>query len=131
MFFIGIFGIKDTQKPIATHNNVICPTCQGLTHFEIFKSYTYFHFFFVPIFKWNISYYVRSACCGSIFALKPEIAQQYENGKTPEIKNEDLQPIKQYLPTKTCKNCGASVELEFSFCPYCGKMLLNKDNTTQ
>jgi RNA polymerase subunit RPABC4/transcription elongation factor Spt4 len=129
MFFIGIFGINEKQTKITNYNNIICPTCQGLSHFELFKSYTYFHIFFIPIFRWNISYYVRSACCGNIFALKPEIAKQYENGKTPEIKKEDLQPIKRYLPAKTCHNCGASIKLEFSFCPYCGKVI-NKDNTT-
>jgi hypothetical protein len=123
MFFIGIFGIKEAQKPIGTLNNVICPTCQSLTRFEIVKTYTYFHIFFIPTFRWNTKYYVSSACCGSIYELDSDIALKYQQGQISEIKNEYLHPVNRYLPDRTCHNCGARAELGYNYCPYCGKEL--------
>ncbi|MFZ3132907.1 MAG: zinc ribbon domain-containing protein [Desulfosporosinus sp.] len=123
MFFIGIFGVKEVLKPIGTYNNVICPACNVLTRFEIFRIYSYFHIFFIPTFRWNMRYYSKSACCDSIYVLDTIIGQQYVNGRTPEIKNEYLRPVNQCLPDRTCSNCGAKVELEHSFCPYCGRRL--------
>ncbi|HWQ71295.1 MAG TPA: zinc ribbon domain-containing protein [Desulfitobacteriaceae bacterium] len=121
MIFIGIFGVKEVQKSIASYNNVVCPACQALTHFEIFKTYTYFHLFFLPLFSWNTKYYVKPACCGRIFEFDPLFARQYEKGRLPEIKDEYLRPLDRCLPGRSCANCGARLEPEFSFCPYCGR----------
>jgi hypothetical protein len=123
MIFIGIFGVKEVQKSIGTYNNVICPVCHALTRLEIIKTYTYFHIFFIPIFKWNTRYYVKPACCGSFHEFDPVIARQYEKGQITEIKDEYLRPVNRYLPCRSCANCGAQVESGFSFCPYCGRRL--------
>lgn len=123
MFFIGIFGVEQAQKPIGKYNNTICPSCGAMTRFEIFKTYSYFHIFFIPTFKWNIKYYIKPSCCRSIYELDPVIGQQYEKGKNPDIRNEHLRPLNQYLPYKTCSSCGAKVESGYSFCPYCGRGL--------
>ncbi|MCR4435602.1 MAG: zinc ribbon domain-containing protein [Clostridiales bacterium] len=123
MFFIGVFGIEETQKQLATYNNAICPGCGAMTRFEIFKSYSYFHIFFIPTFRWNIRYYIRPVCCGRIYELDPATGQQVERGENPEIRDEHLRPANQYLPYKTCSHCGVRVEPEYSFCPYCGRRL--------
>jgi RNA polymerase subunit RPABC4/transcription elongation factor Spt4 len=123
MFFIGIFGVDQKQKQIGTYNNAICPNCGTLTRFEVYKSYSYFHVFFIPTFRWNVKYYVKPACCGSIYELNPVIGQEYEKGFNPEIRNEDIQPLNLLPPFKTCSGCGARVEPGFTFCPYCGRML--------
>lgn len=122
MIFIGIFGVKEVQKSIGTYNNVICPACHALTRFEIFKTYTCFHIFFIPIFRWNTKYYIKPACCGSIYEFDPASAREYEKGQISEIKDEYLRPVNHY-PSRTCVNCGAQVESGFSFCPYCGRRL--------
>lgn len=123
MFFIGIFGIDQKYKPIGTYNNVICPACGALTHYEIFKSYSYFHIFFIPTFKWNIKYYVRSTCCNSSFELDPLIGQEFERGNNPEIKEEHLHSANQRSLYKYCRNCGATFDSSYSYCPYCGGKL--------
>ena len=46
MFFVGIFGINEKEKPVTTYNNIVCPSCQALTHLDIFKAYSYFHFLY-------------------------------------------------------------------------------------
>jgi len=30
MFFIGVFGVNQAQKPIGVYNNAICPSCGKL-----------------------------------------------------------------------------------------------------
>ena len=62
MFFIGIFGVHQTEKQLGNYNNVICPSCGSFTRLQIFKRYTYFHIFFIPVFKWNIKYLHKAAC---------------------------------------------------------------------
>lgn len=123
MFFIGIFGVEQAHKSIGVYNNAICPGCGALTRFEIIKTYSYLHIFFIPTFRWNIRYFIKPACCGSVYELDPVIGQQYERGQNPEIRNEHLRPLYQTLPYKSCANCGARVESGYSFCPYCGKRL--------
>jgi len=123
MFFIGIFGIQDSQKSIGVCNNTVCPSCGALTRFEVLKAYTYFHIFFIPTFKWNVRYYVKSACCSNLYELDPVIGQQYEKGLAPDIRNEHLRIVNEYLPFKTCPSCGAKAESRYSFCPYCGMRL--------
>ncbi|MDD2234256.1 MAG: zinc ribbon domain-containing protein [Desulfitobacteriaceae bacterium] len=123
MIFIGIFGIKEVQKSIGPHNNVICPACHALTRLEVFKTYACFHVFFIPIFKWNTKYSVKSACCGSIYEFDPIYARQYEKGQITEIRDEYLRSVNHFLSSSSCANCGANVEPGFSFCPYCGRRL--------
>lgn len=123
MFFIGIFGIQQNQKLLGTYNNIICPDCGKFTMLDIFKTYTYFHVFFIPTFRWNTRYYVKTNCCNTIYQLDQDIGRRYEKGENPDIKNEHLRPINQQFSYKTCFNCGARVEQGFNFCPYCGNRL--------
>jgi hypothetical protein len=123
MIFIGIFGIKELQKKIATLNNVVCPACQALTRSEIFRSDSCFHIFFIPLIKWNTRYYAKAACCSSVFEIDATQARQLEEGQITEIKPEYLHPLNSRLPYQICSSCQARVESGFSFCPYCGRKL--------
>jgi len=123
MFFIGIFGIEQAQKQIGTRNNAICPSCGAMTRFELFKQYSYFHIFFIPTFRWNVRYFAKPVCCGKIYELDPGIGQQYERRMNPEIKDEHMRPLNLHSRFKTCSCCGARVENNFSFCPYCGRRI--------
>ena len=80
MFFIGVFGVNQAQKPIGVYNNAICPSCGKLTRFEILKTYSYLHMFFIPTFRWNNRYLVKATCCDSVFELDPETGRQFEKG---------------------------------------------------
>lgn len=123
MFFIGIFGVEQGQKQIGCYNNVICSSCGAFTRYQIFKGYSYFHIFFIPAFKWNTKYYVKSDCCGSINELDPSLGSEYERGLSPEIRSEHLRPVYAGPACGICANCGAKVDAGFRFCPRCGKGL--------
>ncbi|NLM73398.1 MAG: zinc ribbon domain-containing protein [Clostridiaceae bacterium] len=123
MFFIGVFGVNQAQKPIGVYNNAICPSCGKLTRFEILKTYSYLHMFFIPTFRWNNRYLVKATCCDSVFELDPETGRQFEKGAYTEIRNENLRPLFHGEPFKYCSACNVKVEPHFRFCPYCGRQL--------
>lgn len=124
MFFIAFFGIQDKEKHIGSCGNIICASCGRLSRYEISKVYRYFHIFFIPLFKWNVRYLVKSTCCGSLFELDPVIGRKFEKDPdNTEIRNEHLRPIANHSPYKYCSNCRSNVPADFSYCPYCGTKL--------
>lgn len=123
MFFIGIFGVQDKDKYIGTYNNIVCPSCGRLARYEIHKFYRYFHIFFIPIFRWNVRYLVKTSCCGCLYELALSVGREFEKNPNTEINKEDLRQVKNYLPFKYCSNCKTDVPAEFSYCPYCGGKL--------
>ncbi|NMA66575.1 MAG: zinc ribbon domain-containing protein [Clostridiaceae bacterium] len=94
-----------------------------LTRYEVSKTYSYFHLFFISTFRWNVKYLVTTGCCGNLFELAPEIGRSFEKKQITEIRNEHLKPISQYVPYKYCSACHAKVDSGYSFCPYCGQKL--------
>lgn len=117
MFFIGIFGIEQKEKLILTKQNIICPICNALGRFDVVKVYSFFHFFFIPLFRWNVKYYIKTHC-GRICELKKEIGLKIENGEDTVIKKEDIIRGEQIF---VCPNCQAQVNPSFRYCPHCGK----------
>ena len=53
MFFIGIFGIDSKEKEIKNLINSYCKKYNISSDLTLIKSFTFFHFFFIPLFKWN------------------------------------------------------------------------------
>lgn len=123
MFFIAFFGIQDKEKHIGTCHNIVCPSCGKLSRYEVYKSYRYFHIFFIPIFKWNIRYMVRTSCCNCLYELDYALGEKFEKNPDTEIKNENMRIINISTPFKYCFNCKTEVPAEYNYCPYCGGRL--------
>ena len=70
MIFIG--GISSAVKQLEYLKTVICSVCGGYGRYQVFMTYTYFSFFFIPLFKWNRKFYVKMTCCGSVYELNRE-----------------------------------------------------------
>lgn len=116
-FFIGIFGIQDRERTIREFENVICP-CGSLSRAELIEQYTYFHFFFLPLFKWNRRYYIQFRCCNRLFKVPKDYVSELKDSSDIDIGR--LEEIDLYS-RHTCPSCGAYVDPSFSYCPYCGK----------
>ncbi|AKA67438.1 zinc-ribbon domain-containing protein [Clostridium scatologenes] len=125
MFFIGIFGVEDKQKQIKDINTINCKNCNGIRHILI-KQYSFFHIFFIPIFKWNIRYLLICNNCNTIYEIPKEKGIRAENGEDSAITYWDLKIIGNYNGAQAqlrCSRCGRGIDSNFEFCPYCGERL--------
>ncbi|WP_195262524.1 MULTISPECIES: zinc-ribbon domain-containing protein [unclassified Clostridium] len=125
MFFIGIFGIENKEKEIKIINNLTCKSCNRLSMARVIKQYEFFHFFFIPIFKWNEKYYVECESCKKIFSISKEKGKMIEKGENIDITYWDLNEVNStygydYNINSVCKSCGKVVDSEYKYCPYCG-----------
>lgn len=123
MFFVGIFGVQDKQKEIKTINNLSCKNCDGISSLTLFKVYSYFHIFFIPLFRWNERYYLVCNRCNTLYEIPLEKGVRVEQGEENVITYWDLKPLEKYnnYVTYRCENCHREVEPHFEYCPYCGK----------
>lgn len=119
MFFIGIFGIQDKEKVIREFDGVICPECGRFSRAELIEYYTYFHFFFIPLFSWNRRYFVRFRCCNSMYAIDGDYVKEIQNGEGLDTNR----LVRIGRQENICPNCGSYVNPAFNYCPNCGQKL--------
>ncbi|MDO5517489.1 MAG: zinc ribbon domain-containing protein [Clostridium sp.] len=124
MFFIGVFGIEHKEKEVKVLNNFSCRNCTNSVNGRLIKYYDYFHFFFIPLFKWNIQYYVICSSCNAEYSISKEKGRAIENNEDVKITYWDLNEINSsYNHIQRCSNCGREVESQFDYCPYCGNRI--------
>lgn len=88
MFFF--FGIMNDQKDLNFHQPMTCDVCGRMGQYQVFVTYMVLSIFFIPIFKWGRTYYVRTSCCGSLYQLRPEVGRAIERGENVPIQQTDL-----------------------------------------
>ncbi len=127
MFFIGIFGIDNKIKEIKNLTSFSCKNCNISNVARLIKSNTFFHFFFIPLFKWNEEYYVICNGCNSSFSISKDKGKEIERGGDVEITYWDLKEVNNnygsYYAVKRCSRCNREVENNFEYCPYCGEKI--------
>jgi hypothetical protein len=120
-----IFGISSGRKKLDFHQAMVCAVCGGYGRYEVFMEYMYFSLFFLPIFKWNKTYYVKSSCCGSIYRIDKELGGRIARGENVTLREEDLQPVQtgHKYGRKRCSRCGFETEEDYQYCPKCSNPL--------
>lgn len=123
MFFIGIFGVEDNEKELREFPNIVCPDCGRYSRAVLITSYTYFHIFFIPTFRWNRHYYVRVRGCGAVYEADAAYGKQLENGG--DIDFSRLRKVSGGFGGfeafyATCGRCGRAFDPSFAYCPHCG-----------
>lgn len=121
MFFI--MGITDGDKELNYDSGGmnICKRCGAYSRYIVFMTFMSLSLFFIPTFKWDKKYYVKTSCCGSVFELNEEKGKAIARGENVIIKDEDLKLLRRYNQQKQCKNCGYETTEDFGFCPKCGQ----------
>lgn len=121
MFFM--MGITDGKKDLQFTQTIVCNICGRYGRYNVFMTYTVLSLFFIPCFKWNKHYYVKTSCCNTLYELNPEIGKAISRGEQVEILPEYLTKINQgnkgYI-YKRCNNCGYETTEDFEYCPKCG-----------
>jgi len=133
MFFIGIFGVEEKAKVLKQKEVDVCPFCTRKGSYTFFKVYNYFHFFFIPIFRWNTRYFLQTNCCSRIYLItNKDVAFDIEHGKDVDISFYDVELFKDMqsmhdttseFGVEFCPNCKNRVSKSFLYCPYCGQKL--------
>lgn len=123
MFFIGIFGVEDREKPVRDFVNAVCPVCGRLTSAHIYEHYTYFHVFFIPTIRWNKHYFVKLRCCGALYEADAAYAQELKTAVGIDFSR--LKKISGGFGGfgdmfAHCPRCGADFDASFAYCPHCG-----------
>jgi hypothetical protein len=124
MFFIGIFGIEDKEKELREFPNIVCPDCGRLSRAVLILHYTYFHFFFIPTFRWNKRWTVRVRGCGAVYEADADYGKQLETGAALDFSR--LKKVSSGFGGfggafyATCAHCGSAFDPSFAYCPHCG-----------
>lgn len=124
MFFM--MGITPGQKEFDFRQMIICSNCGAYGNLSVFMTYTVLSLFFIPVFKWDRHYYVRTSCCNTVYELDAEVGRKIARGEDVEIKQEDMRMVQQGRGKsmhKCCSNCGYETDEDFEFCPKCGTRL--------
>lgn len=122
MFFI--MGINSDEKKLDFSQMVICSRCRKYGRYEVFMHYMVLSLFFIPLFKWNKRYFVRSKCCNAVYELPKELGQRIARGEKIEILEDNLIWLRGgYKVSRRCGRCGFTTDEEFEFCPKCGEKL--------
>lgn len=122
MFFI--MGINQGRKKLDFDQLIVCGNCGRYGHLEVYLVYSCLSLFFIPIFKWGRSYYVRTSCCDKMVPIAAGLGHQIEQGQLLALP-EDIIPdtFGQKNGRKRCSSCGFETEEDYQFCPKCGKEL--------
>ncbi|CAI3196223.1 zinc ribbon domain-containing protein [Clostridium neonatale] len=124
MFFIGIFGIENKSAEIKILNNLICERCKQIVKAKLILKLDFFHFFYIPIFKWNVEYYVQCERCNAIYTISKEKGRAIENNEEVQMTYWDLKDaFNDIYYNSKCLNCGREVDRQYSYCPYCGEKI--------
>lgn len=119
MFFIG--GISSKSVKLDFNQPMICFSCGRYGSFQVYMEYIYISIFFIPLFKWNKKYYVKSSCCNNIYSISNELGRRIEKGDNITLKEEDLHLFQKGLISYGCPNCGFIMNTDYNFCPNCGE----------
>src|SRR5690554_2856253 len=119
LFFI--FGISNGRKDLDHHQTMVCSVCGRYGGYEVFMDYMYFSLFFIPVFKWNKTYYVRSSCCGTLYTIDNDLGKRIVRGENVTLQEGDLHEVQRGwdLGMKRCNQCGYTTNQDYQYCPKC------------
>lgn len=127
--------MSNAQKKLDFLQTMLCSRCQQFGRLEVFMTYTYFSLFFIPIFKWNKRFYVKTSCCNTFYSIDDAIGISILKGESVVLKEEDLHfdqtnsfnsgnDFSGYNSSlHKCPNCGYLADGDFVYCPKCGTRL--------
>ena len=116
-------GITDGRKDFDFHQVITCDVGGAYGRFPVYMTDTVLSSFFIPCLKWKKHYCVQTSCCGTVYALDPEIGKRIARGEDIEILPQHLtrmqnQSYGSYI--KRCRNCGFTTSEDLAVCPKCG-----------
>lgn len=123
MFFI--FGISNGHKELDFNQSIVCNVCGKYGRYRAFMEYMFFSLFFIPVFKWNKTYYIESSCCGTLYTIDNNLGKRISKSENVTLRDDDLHIVQsgQYIAIKKCIRCGYTTNEDFQYCPKCANPL--------
>lgn len=121
MFFFGIMGIGSGAKPAGEVWSV-CPLCGNRVRMNVARSYSYFHFFFIPLFKFGVQYFATCPGCASVYGLNRQLGDNIRSGSVTQVNSADLTLMKNNRDG-LCPGYGHRNPSGSTFCNHCGRSL--------
>lgn len=122
MFFIA--GTGNKLKPCGRLPGAVpCPGCGGMEPPVVSKSYGYLHLFFLPLWRYGVTYLATCPSCGATRELNPIKGRELEERGTTVLSPGDLAEIRDPLPAwdgRYCTHCGGTLAPGDRFCARCG-----------
>ena len=127
MIFIG--GINDKRVGLGQLRSVMCKHCRQTHTMDLFKSYYFFHFFFLPLWKWKLNYDVKCEGCQTIMRIPNHLGKTWEQGEDLKLTLWDLEIIKEGASLEQqCKHYHEMLPLTYQYCPHCGKKVRERND---
>lgn len=76
MFFIG--GAGNGSKDLGRRTNQVCPGCGSRLGMQLIRTNGYIHLFFVPVFRYDIHYFLICPNCGKTYEISREDGRRLE-----------------------------------------------------
>lgn len=111
MLFIGIFGIGDKEEEKQLNFEI-----ENCLNPILIQQCRMFHFFFVPIYKWNRKYFIKCDT-SKLLELKEQKGYEVWNDSSKTVSCWDYEIV---YEVRKCPNCWAVVKGEYVYCPKCG-----------
>ncbi|MCR4634333.1 MAG: zinc ribbon domain-containing protein [Erysipelotrichaceae bacterium] len=115
-----MIGVNDKEEQLDYEGVMTCDVCGAYGRYEVFLVCSVLYLFFIPTFRFNYRYYVRTSCCSTLYELDPEIGKVIADGERVRITEDDLHLLNRGRTYKKCIYCGYATGEDFEYCPKCG-----------
>jgi hypothetical protein len=85
--------ITTKEEPIKYNKVHRCKYCGDIGSYNVFYTYQVLTLFFIPVWKWNRTYFADATCCRKKFILDKIIGDMLRHGDDVEIAENDLSEI--------------------------------------
>lgn len=88
-----MIAVTTKEEPIEYDRVVRCPHCDDMGSYNIFYIYNVLILFFMPVWKWNKTYFAEKTCCHKKYILDKNVGDMIRNGEDIEINDSNLSEI--------------------------------------
>lgn len=88
-----LMWITTKEEPINYDKVHRCKLCDDIGSYNIVYIYQVLTLFFIPVWKWNKTYFAETTCCHKQFILDKAVGNMLRHGEDVEILDSDLSEV--------------------------------------